>query len=141
MGAPHAECFRVSFQSFGSRQRNARRSDALNSCARNLLAANDAHEIKHAEAAAHPRHRTRGQHVVRSGDVVARSLRCELVEENRARMLHSAPIRRKREMLGRDAIRRFDRLLQRIDVSRMAPRRESDWAAIGLARVRFCTSF
>ena len=116
MGAPHAERLRVSLQSFGSCQRNARRSDSLDSRARHLLTANDAHEIKDTETATYPGHRPRGQHMVRSGDIISRGLRCELIEENRTRMLHRRRQRRReRQMLGRDAIRRFDRLFKRID--------------------------
>ncbi len=104
----------MSGQSFGSCQRNTRRPDPADSCTGHLLAANDAHEIKNAEAATHPSHRPRGQHMVRSGDIVSRGLRCELIQENRTRMLNCRRQRlRKREMLGRDAIRRFDRLLKR----------------------------
>ena len=85
-----------------------------NSCARHLLAPNDAHEIQHAETAAHTRHCSRGQHVVRSGDVVARGLWGELVEENGSRMLHRRGQRRwDCEMLRRDAIRHLYGLLER----------------------------
>ena len=114
MGAPHSECLRVSLQAFGSCQRNPRWPDSADSRAGHLLTANDSDEIEHAEAASHPRHRPRGQHVVRSGNIVARGLRCELIQENRTRMLHCRRQRRRKcEMLGRDAIRHFDRLFKR----------------------------
>ena len=74
-----------------------------------MLAANEADEIEHAEAATHARHATGGQHVVRSGDVVPRRLGRELVQEDRARVLHSRSQRRREcEMFRCDVIRRLD---------------------------------
>ena len=77
----------MSLQAFGVGQRDARRCDSADSFAGHLLAGNDTDEIEHAETATHTRHPTRGQHVVRSGDVVARGLRRELIQKNRARVL------------------------------------------------------
>ena len=125
MGTPHSECLGVSFQAFGIGQRNSRRCDLAYSFARHLLAGNDADEVEHTEAAAHTRHSTGGQHVVRSGDVVARGLRCKLVEENRARVLHQwHQLGREREMLGRNAIRYLNGLFQRGDQKNGAAARE-----------------
>ena len=78
----------MSLQPFGIGQRNARRRDSADSFAGHLLAGNDADEIEHAETATHTRHPTRGQHMVWSGDVIARGLRRELIQENRARVLY-----------------------------------------------------
>src|ERR1700674_3678509 len=113
MGAPPAERLRVSLQSFGISQRNARRRDSADSLAGHLLAGNDADEIEHAETAPHTRHPTRGQHMVWSRDVVSRGLRRELIQKNRARVLHCRrQSRREREMLGRNAIRYLDSLFK-----------------------------
>ena len=140
MGAPHSERLRVCLQAFGVRQRNARRCDAANSCARNLLAGNDAHEIQHTETAAHTGHAACRQHVIRSGNVISRGWGRELVEKNRARMLHCRGQRRwNRKMLGRDAIRYLDGLLQAKQPEEWRRAGRAIAAAIGFARVRFCT--
>src|ERR1039457_5282516 len=104
----------MSHQAFGGCKRNAWRRNAFHPGARYLLAANDADEVEHAEASTPPSHRTRGQYVIRSGNVVSRGLRCELVKKNRAGMLDCRNQRRRyREMLGSYAIRYLDCLLQR----------------------------
>jgi hypothetical protein len=115
----------VSLQAFGIGQRNARRSDTADSLAGHLLAGNDADEIEDAEAATHTRHPTRGQHMVWSGNVIAGGLGTELIEKDRARVLHCRrQSRREREMLGRDAIRYLDSLLKRRDQKNGAATRE-----------------
>ena len=91
MGAPHSECLRVSFQTFGIGQRNTRRRDSADSRAGHLLTGYDADEIEHAETATHTRHPTRGQHMVWSRDVIAGGLGTELIEKDRARVLHCRP--------------------------------------------------
>ncbi len=106
----------MSLQAFGIGQRNARRRDSADSRAGHLLAGNHPDEIERTEAATHTGHSTRGQHMVRSGDLVARGLGCEIVQENRARELHCRRQRRREsEMLGRDAIRYLDGLFKRRD--------------------------
>jgi hypothetical protein len=106
----------VASQAFSTRQRNARRSDLADSRAGHLLAGYDADEVEHAQTAPHARHPTRGQHMVWSRDVVASGLRRELIQKNRARVLHCRrQSRRKREMLGRNAIRYLDSLVKRRD--------------------------
>ena len=115
----------MSRQAFGVGQRNARRRDSADSCTGHLLAGNDADEIVHIEAATHTGHPTRGQHVVRSGDVITRGLRRELIKENRACVLYCRHQRRReREMLGRDAIRHLDSLVQRRDQKNGSTTRE-----------------
>ncbi len=78
----------MSRQAFGVGQRNAGRSDSADSCAGHLLTGNDADEIVHIEAATHTGHPASGQHMIWSGDIIARGLRCELIQENRACVLH-----------------------------------------------------
>ena len=96
----------MTLQAFGGGQRDAGWADTLDSRARDLLAGNDTHKIMYAEAAADTGHAPCGQHMIRSGNVIASSLRRELAEKNRARMLHGRSQRGwDCQVLGRDAIR------------------------------------
>jgi hypothetical protein len=72
----------MSVQAFGLGQNNTGRTNAPNAFVRYSLAGNDAHEIENTQTAAHARHASRGQHVVRARDVITGGLRRKLVEED-----------------------------------------------------------
>jgi hypothetical protein len=70
--------------------------------------------IQHAQTAAHTGRSSRGQHVIRTRGVVPGGLGREFIQKNRACILNGWGQRgRQREMLGCDAVRCLDRLIER----------------------------
>src|ERR1051326_2325813 len=75
IGGPHSNGFCVCLQAFGLGQRYHRRADAVQAITRKLLNRDGLNKILDSKSTAEAGHAARGQHVVRTGGVVARSLR------------------------------------------------------------------
>src|SRR5215831_6319413 len=75
IGGPRSNGFCVRLQPFGLGQRYHRRADAVQPVTRKLLDRNGLNKIMHSKSTAKAGHAARGQHMVRTGSVVARRLR------------------------------------------------------------------